>query len=79
MSYKTTLGVTVDHEVKEWLVNWADQNKTNLSTATNYWLKKIIKIEEDKIDSIKIIKCSCGAEYSEKLDKCPSCSGVKSD
>ena len=79
MSYKTTLGVTVDQEVKEWLVNWCVENKTNLSVGTNHILKQSIKNIENEWKNIEMINCKCGVEYSSKLKECPACKGVISE
>jgi len=73
MAYKEILNVSVEREVKTWIVNWCEKNNTKLSVGTNYLLKKIIK----QIDSEqKMVICKCGAEYSSKVGKCPLCGEV---
>lgn len=76
MGYKEQLGVTVDRDVKHWLIEWCEDNSTTLSVGTNYLLRKmmnqIIK-EQNAWKDIPLIDCKCGAKYSSKLPKCPNC------
>jgi hypothetical protein len=68
MKYKDNISITIDREVKTWLIDWCTEKGTTLSEGTNLILKNAMKSLEPTI-----IKCKCGCEYSSKLKECPAC------
>ena len=73
-SYKDILNVSIDRDVKQFLIDWSNARNLTLSEGTNFLLNKMIRDLEISWKTIPTIKCKCGAEYSSKLPKCPSCS-----
>jgi hypothetical protein len=74
--YKDNISVTIDREVKSWLIDWCNKKGITLSEGLNFILHNVIKSESERSVEPILIKCShCCAEYSSKLGSCPACGG----
>lgn len=61
-----------------WLNSECMRTSKNFSFIVNYYLKEAKKLKAS--NRVMIIKCDvCGAEYSNRLDSCPSCELKKAE